>query len=165
MKLYHLVFTLVGLMSVGCSDDDGCQDAETDFQFAESSQLIRIDNTELGLFRYEISEGNKRVFKMDHAGAQCDDTFDDEWGERIVFEVDQTVSSFRLEGSDLIEAQCYYNQWGAWVNSNPLVITSGLIEGSKLDDNSWSINLSINLSAQNALGSNLVAYSGTYERE
>lgn len=162
-QLTYLAIILFCLGFSSCGDD--CQDAETTFQFTANSQLVRMDNTDLGLFQYEISEGDKFVFRLSHAGAQCNDTFDDEWGERIVFEVDQEASSFRFVDSELIEAQCYYSQWGAWVNSSPLLITSGSVEGTKLSESTWSINLSLNLSAQNALGSSLVEYEGTYVME
>ncbi len=160
-QLSYLAALLFCLFFLGCGDD--CHDPETTFQFTDNSQLIRIDDTDLGLFEYEVSEGDKLVFRINHAEAQCDDILDDEWGERIVFEIDQEATSFRFDDSELIEAQCYYNQWGAWVNSSPLLITSGSIDGTKLNESTWFINLSLNLSAQNALGSSMVEYEGTYE--
>ncbi len=100
-------------------------------------------DTEYQRNNYEIVDGKHILFHYNHTGAQCDDRFDDEWGEILAFAVNKEVDYFEFNNEDILEVNCFYQQFGAWVGHNDYQIKDGIIKGRKISLNRWEIEVSV----------------------
>ena len=88
-------------------------------------------------------DGNKLLFEYNHSGAQCDNIADDEWGEKLIFQVENNITLFEFIDEEILLTNCFYQQYGAWVSHNQYHVKNGTIKGEKLSKNKWKIVVAI----------------------
>jgi hypothetical protein len=130
------------LLAFGCKKNDfNCHPERFTYTILPQSD-ITIDTSETPNF--SIVEGSNMVFEYQHLAAQCDDVFDDEWGEILYFAIDTNATEFQNTDEQLAEIQCIYNLEGAWVGARERV-KLGSIAGEKLSEKLWRISIDLTL--------------------
>jgi hypothetical protein len=92
---------------------------------------------------YSIKDGENILFEYIHIGAECEDRYDDEWGENLTFIVNKDTTDFEIKNGDIENLKCFYQEYGAWVRHNQYQIKDGIIKGKKRLDNTWEISVSV----------------------
>lgn len=147
-KLISLSLLLIAFSS--CDKDDDKNDSKNDCQpetvitkWTAEKQVILEFDTEFKRNNYTIKDGNNLVFEYIHTRAQCDYIADDEWGETLIFQVEDQNSNFEFTNDEILVTNCFYQQQGAWVNHKQYQIKSGAIKGEKISGNQWKITADI----------------------
>lgn len=134
---------LIGMLSCNNNDDENCSPETVFANWTLGKEINVTYNLEFQRNDYEIVDGNSRLFEYNHIGAQCDDIYDDEWGERLTFKISTETINFELANEDILETNCFYQEYGAWVRHNKYQIKEGTIIGEKISKNRWRISASI----------------------
>jgi len=140
-----LIFTaLLSLMVlVSCNKNNDC-DPETITSKWIPGKEISVDyNMEFERNDYSVVDGDRRLFEYHHSGAQCDNVYDDEWGEKLSFIIDAETADFEFTDQDIMQTHCFYQEYGAWVRHNQYEINEGIIKGEKISKNEWRIEVSV----------------------
>ncbi|MDX5420570.1 MAG: hypothetical protein LPK09_15245 [Hymenobacteraceae bacterium] len=164
MKKLLPILLGITLTLTSCDKDD-CNPAQSNASF-EMNKAIVVDYNEAAQKDYHhVKEGENLVFRYSHAGAECDNAIDDEWGYTLTFEVDKHATQFRFEGAELPAAKGFYQEWGAWVSSNTHPLGNGLIEGTRMADGKWRVKADVTALPQTSGGSaKRVAFDTVFER-
>lgn len=89
---------------------------------------------------YSIVNGSDEVFIYRHIYENLSNVIDDEYEERILFQVEPDLKSFSIKSeNEFSNANCIF---GACGNSYPSVLfrtISGSIEGDKVSDMEWQV--------------------------
>lgn len=92
---------------------------------------------------YTIDNGQKRLFEYNHSGEQSNNVYDDEWSEELKFTIDENVADFELTDEEILEINCFYQEFGAWVRHNQYQIKDGKITGKKISTTEWKITVDV----------------------
>ena len=143
--LLFLLFVILNACSTDSCDKDSCDKERFIHKFYDQKE-IKIDT--INYRQLLIIDGANLVFEYNHIGEQCDETYDDEWGEKIVFEINETISSLDILDAELSEHNCIYHEYGAWVNRITKIKTGHII-GNKLNNNEWQITAQFSINLRN----------------
>lgn len=135
----NLIFIVACLFVISCSNDNCTPEGFLNTITEHKSIAVTYDTTYLRN-DYAIIDGGSLVFEYNHYAAQCDYALDDEWGEKLIFELPDSVSNFEYTDSMLTTINCHYQQYGAWVRHNCYPVNSGLLKGEKLSNGIWEIS-------------------------
>ena len=136
------VFIVIGMIS--CNKDDHNCDPETiNAKWTLGGEIVVDYNTEFERNEYSISNGENILFEYNHSGAQCDDIYDDEWGELLTFSINSETTNFEFTNDEIITTNCFYQAYGAWVRHNQYQIKDGTIKGEKISESEWKIIVSV----------------------
>ncbi len=102
---------------------------------------IRQDNDLY--FDYEIKKGNKLVFEYNYKAKDRESVADDEFRERIVFEVEPNQDEFILKDSSLLNANACFTRSCFCIDRGNYKINGGSIIGKKTNTNTWKINMDL----------------------
>jgi hypothetical protein len=146
--MYRLIFLSFIILTYfsSCTSDKNENDCypETVISNWTTENEIMIDfDTEFERNNYSVVDGNKLLFKYNHTGAQCDHIIDDEWGERLIFQVENNNADFEFVDEEILLTNCFYQHNGAWVNHNQYQVKNGTIKGEKISENEWKIIVNI----------------------
>jgi len=143
MKHLYLFVLLITAVLGGCSEGRyDCTPESITGHITEGKQIIVEYDTTYKRNNYFIKDGNNSVFEYKHAGAQCDNTADDELLKILAFEVDKNATQFRFEGNEITTSNGFYQQSGTWTSGN-YEIKSGQIEGKKISESKWQVTVSV----------------------
>ncbi|MBD0833475.1 hypothetical protein [Aestuariibaculum sediminum] len=146
MKYYFSILLMLINCFISCDkaeENNPCQ-PETTISTWKVNKEIKVDfNSEFNRNDYSIIEGNKLLFEYNHSGAQCDHFIDDEWGEKLIFHIEISQTKFEYNENDILLTNCFYQQYGAWVNHNKYEIKNGILKGEKISDSTWEITVNI----------------------
>lgn len=143
-----LFFAIVAISLSSCFKDDNC---DPDFYLTHILKDKTIESyfdTILQTQSFRVVAGENLVFSFDHIGPQCDNVFDDEWGEILNFEIEPGIESFDLIDEQLLQANASYRETGAWVNHQSYPVKDGFIKGKK-EGNIWIVEADIIVDAPN----------------
>jgi hypothetical protein len=145
MKKYMAICLLFlsGLFACKKESDENCHPELAHAVWVSEKEIIVNFDTEYQRNNYEIADGPHILFHYNHTGAQCDDRYDDEWGEILAFAVNKEVEYFEYKDEEILELQCFYQQYGAWVTHNAYQVRDGIIKGRKISLNRWEIEVSV----------------------
>ncbi|MDA8692547.1 hypothetical protein N9L92_00685 [Saprospiraceae bacterium] len=169
MKITYLFIVLLSILTIGCDDDpeliDQLQDCESntavidlsscfspEFGTTEDEQFFyNIQSGEINFdtntnSSYSIDDGSKKVFIYRHLFENAFNIIDDEFEERVLFEIDNDVDSFVIKTQeDFSDANCTYGACGGSFPSVLFQNFGGSIVGERMSDCEWNIeaNLSI----------------------
>lgn len=162
MKKLFLLF-LLGIIACDQNDiDESCTPERFLSTITTDLKIEKVFNTELQKNVYDIINGDQLVFAYIHAGAECDDILDDEWGEQLLFEIDPGVSEFDLTDNEILTTNCFYNQFGAWVSHEQIEVNKGRIQGVKISETQWDINVSVEVTSSISNTPKLIEFSRIY---
>jgi len=89
-----------------------------------------------------VKTGGKRVVKYLEYHEQCPPVQDGFGGIQLVFEADPGVSYFKYTSDKLAGAKCYCT-FLSFASGSAFVPAGGTIEGTKINDSKWRINLDL----------------------
>lgn len=139
-----LLLIISALIFVSCNKDDlNCHPETVETSWTIDQKIKVVYNEEIDLHLFSIVEGTNRVFELTHVGYQCDNIYDDEWGERLAFEIPVDLEDFEFIDEEILNTNCFYNQFGAWVRSTQYPIQKGRIKGEKINNNKWKVHVSV----------------------
>lgn len=156
-KLILLSLVVVfGFLSCEEDDDNDKDDCypETVLSIWEAEKEISIELIgEPETNYYSVVDGDKLVFTYNHVGAQCDHIMDDEWGEKLIFQIDDNLTAFQYTDEEILVTNCFYQQYGAWVDGHQYPVNTGTIKGEKTAENEWEVivNIEINTAHEEPL--------------
>ena len=99
------------------------------YEFYPSSK-IDTTTTDMRLF-FQIKPGNDLVFSYTHEGPACKSIADEEYSDKLVFQVPATSNSFLYENSQLTDAMCLFIKIAFWTNG-AYKVSSGFVKGTKI---------------------------------
>lgn len=143
-----VIFPLLLIMITGFSSCDkgkgeGCHPEEEITNWNTEKEIMVEYQAEYERNYYTIIDGDKLVFEYNHSGAQCDSAIDDEWGERLIFQIEANLSEFDFADDQILSTNCFYQEYGAWVNHVQQQVKNGTIRGEKIAENKWEITVNI----------------------
>lgn len=143
----NLYFSLIFLLSIiSCSSDDGNFDQTSYIFFTDSKiSLTTVDSNSFANIEY----GSNLVFMFEFIKADSPEIQDDEYAERLIFEIDHTLNQFTYNAEEVLVAKAYFNQSCFCPSTGSIPITTGTIEGSRLDSDDWMININIHFTINN----------------
>lgn len=146
MKTLVILSILILSCFSSCSSDDEKNDCQPETVIAKTTaekEIIVKFNTEFERNDYTVEDGNNLVFEYNYTRAQCDYIADDEWGETLIFQVEDQNNNFDFTNDEILATNCFYQQQGAWVNHNQYQIKRGVIKGEKISENQWKITVDV----------------------
>ncbi len=137
------VLSLMVLVSCSKNNDDNCTPETITPRWTSGKEINVNYNAEFERNDYFIVDGDRRLFEYHRSGPQCDDIYDDEWGERLTFVINSEADDFEFTDLDIMETNCFYQEYGAWVRHNQYQIKEGTIRGRKISETEWEINVAV----------------------
>ena len=137
------LWIFIGLSSCNKEDDENCNPESTNSKWTLGKDIIVNYQAEYLRNEYVIVDGENILFQYNHSGAQCDDVYDDEWGEGLTFVISNESTDFEFANEEIVDIKCFYQQYGAWVRHNQYQIKDGIIKGKRISENKWKINVSV----------------------
>jgi hypothetical protein len=142
MKQVLLTMVTLSLFLFSCnSDDDNVTDEIIKYTYATNSKIV-TQNAD-GITFADIEDGDNLVFNYRFSASQNNDISDDEYGERIIFEIDANAQEFNYSDNELISILTYFNQYCFCANIGSIQIINGSINGSKSNGQNWAIDIDI----------------------
>ncbi|GAA3565619.1 hypothetical protein [Snuella lapsa] len=145
MQYLFLLIALGSFFSCEEGGESNCYpEAVVPNWYAEKEIMVAY-GAEFERNNYTVSNGDKLVFEYNHSGAQCDDIIDDEWGEKLTFQVELGETEFEFSNNEILLTKCFYQQYGAWVSHVKHEVEKGTIKGSKVSNKTWSITVDVEI--------------------
>ncbi len=129
-----------------CKSDENENDCYPEMiisNWVSEKEIIVEFDTQFKRNNYNIINGNKILFKYNLNGAQCDNIIDDEWGENLIFQIENNNTDFEFIDNEILSTNCFYQQYGAWVAHNKYEVKNGIIKGEKISKTEWEITVNI----------------------
>ena len=167
MKNSFLSLLILVVLS-SCSSDDVEPYDISSYYFATESK-ITVTTEDTNTFANIVS-GENLVFKFEFIKADDPDIQDDEYSERLIFEIDPSLTEFTYNAEDILQAKAYFNQYCFCTNVGSIPITSGTIQGTRLGYDDWlvTINISFEINGEqqtrniNKVFSNIASFRQSY---
>jgi hypothetical protein len=148
MKIsFSIMTTVIGLTWFSCSDGQlKCHRGET-FQFIENASF-EIDTNAFSVTIPELISGQSIAFRYENWN-DCENVFDDEVFELMVFEIPSDSKSFMFNSSEeLVQASTYFYRTGAWFEFLVPII-EGSISGIQTSSKEWNIEVDVTVRFDN----------------
>lgn len=146
LRVLAILFICI-LFSCKKSDSGDCTPDQYAYEFFSSSKIDTLTN-DAGLF-FQVNEGNDLVFVYSHTGPECKSVWDEEYTDKLVFQVPSASNSFYYQNDQLTDALCLFRRIDMWSDGSNR-IRSGYIKGTRVSATKWDIE--INVQAGNPVG-------------
>lgn len=140
MKPYFVL--IISVLFYSCTKTI-CDPERTLCTWSEGKEIDVSFDTTYMRNRYTVIDGENLLFQYNHAGPQCDNVIDDEWGENLYFEIDKNLDEFKYVDSGILETNCFYHEYGAWVSYIQRPVKDGTLEGKKISMNQWKVTADV----------------------
>lgn len=117
---------------------------EYDFRFFKNASL-KIDEDDR-INGVDIVPGDQLVFQYEYVKNDSPFIADDEYTERILFEIPADLDSFIISGEDLKKSNAVFGAFCFCANTGYFWIDNGCIKGERVNGSTW--NIAVNISAQ-----------------
>ncbi len=126
---------------------------------------IKLNQTDNIYFDYDVIKGNKLVFDYNFKAKDRESMADDEYRERIVFQLKNKTKSFVLTGDSLISAKAYYTRSCFCLDRGNYKINGGSIKGKLVKAKTWKVDMDLVITPSPERGGEpfTVKVSGTYK--
>lgn len=140
-----LSLTMIGLSLAGCKqtgvNPTNCRDGKCTYSIL-ANQSIEIDRSDSLWQDVDITAGTQLVFEYEYIKNDKENIADDEYTERIYFEIDPELSSFNfrdadLEGINLVKQPICFCIPILWTP------VSGTLTGEKLTETTWQVEMDV----------------------
>ena len=138
MKLRFLFIIVFSLFLFGCDKDSD----EEFYTFKTNSQIVLTEIDE-DYYLVNVDSGDNLVFIYEFVKDDDPDIADDEYAERIIFEIDKDLTSFSYTSEDISESKMYFNQFCFCPSIESIHIENGTLEGEKINNSKWRISLNV----------------------
>lgn len=132
-----LILSSLLLLAVSCSNDDNNGDIE-EYQFYQNSRIV-VNEFDFA----EIENGNNLVFEYRFIADDEPNIADDEYSERIIFEIDSSADSFSLTNEELATANTYFDKYCFCFIDGSIAIENGTLTGTRVNENRWEVNINV----------------------
>lgn len=150
MKQFLLTIVTLSLCLCSCkSDDDNVTGDITQYTYATLSKIVTEDIDDITFAN--IEDGNNLVFNYRFSASQNDLISDDEYGERIIFEIDANATAFNYSDDEPASILSYFNQYCFCANIGSIQIIDGQISGQKINGQNWDISIYVTFSINDAV--------------
>ena len=142
LRLFYTLFICFLLFSCKKNAPSDCTPDQYSYEFYPSS---KIDTTtvDMRLF-FQIKPGNDLVFSYTHEGPACKSIADEEYSDKLVFQVPATSNSFLYENNQLTDARCLFIKIAFWTNG-AYKVNSGFVKGTKISDTEWDVEINVDV--------------------
>ncbi|WP_394747834.1 hypothetical protein [Spongiimicrobium salis] len=134
------------VITIGCSDDNSVLGSTTPestlLEFSQNAAII-VSPQSNDLVFVNVEAGERLVFEYFFVAEQEDLIADDEYGERILFEVDPNLSSFSFSDAELATLRPFFNRFCFCETIGSLLISSGTISGTQVNATAWDIDVDL----------------------
>lgn len=137
MPRITFLFTAFALLFIGCSNDDENVDRE-EYQFYANS-TITVNANDFA----EIENGGNLVFEYWFTAEDNPNIADDEYSERIIFEIASDAESFLLTDAGLTTANTYFDKYCFCLIEGSIPIENGTVSGIKVSDTRWDVDIDV----------------------
>jgi hypothetical protein len=134
--------TAVPILFLCSCQDQVCEPDILTTTYSDSTDIQMVFDSTLEEIVYNIMEGESLVFQHIFYNGHCDGNGDDDYTKTIGFELPAHLTEFVLRDSALVKADCFVHSSSVWLN-NYYPISSGILEGKKLEDDEWIIRGSL----------------------
>ena len=147
LRVVSIFFICILFFSCKKDDSGDCAPDLYSYEFFSSSKIDTIIN-DVGLF-FQVNPGNDLVFVYTHTGPECITVWDEEYTDKLVFQVPSGSSSFYYQNDQLTGALCLFRRIDMWTDGSNR-IKSGYIKGTRVTLTKWDVE--INVQAGNPVG-------------
>lgn len=148
----HATLNLIGLCCIfvlgGCSIYE-MNPTKYSYEFFEDKTILEKEyQFSKGVsYRYpEIVNGIMNVFMYTYEGAENPHFTDDEYVERLFFQVDPQLDTFRFKDDELEHAKCYFEISYFGPNAGRYNVQVGTIIGERICPDKYLLNINISIS-------------------
>ena len=120
-----------------------CTPDQYTYEFYPSSKIDTASTSDMRLF-FQIKPGNDLVFNYTHEGPACKNIADEEYFDKLVFQVPAASNSFLYENSQLTDAMCLFIKIAFWTNG-AYKVNSGFVKGTKISATKWEIEINVDV--------------------
>lgn len=147
-------FTCVDASDPDVTTNDCLENWTCNFNLKPQS---KVDTGEYG----GLADGGKNSFQMILSTEGSLDIADDEFTKILVFELEESQTSFSVEGSELEAMNVYYRVICFCTEKAFIAVNSGCIQGEKQSDGSWFVQG--NLTVPYSYGDVEVSFDARFE--
>jgi hypothetical protein len=142
LRIFYTLFTCFLFFSCKKNVPSDCTPDQYSYEFYPSSK-IDTTTTDMRLF-FQIKPGNDLVFSYTHEGPACKSIADEEYSDKLVFQVPATSNSFLYENSQLTDAMCLFIKIAFWTNG-AYRVNSGFVKGTKISSAKWDVEINVDV--------------------
>ncbi len=166
MKNNFLQLLIIIALFTSCSNEetDDCDVENYQYNWSTEKSIAKDYNTEIERFDFTVTVGTNNVFEYNHSGAQCDYILDDEWGELLSFEINKDLTIFEYKDDEILQTNCFYQEYGAWVSHIQSAISKGVIKGEKSGNNTWKISGTITVLSEFYTAPKEIKFTGIFKQ-
>ncbi|WGK64991.1 hypothetical protein [Croceiramulus getboli] len=141
-----LSFLVLSLFLCSCSNDDDASDQQRIDYNLYTNAALNIPAEDADFFLVTIAEtGDQLVFEYVLDIPSDPDIADSGFRESILFEIDASTTTFEVSDEDLLTINPYYRQSCFCETVESVLIQSGTISGTRSDQNSWQIDIDVEI--------------------
>ena len=93
---------------------------------------------------FQIKPGNDLVFNYTHEGPACKSIADEEYSDKLVFQVPSGSNSFLYENGQLADVMCLFIKIAFWTNG-AYKVNSGFVKGTKISATKWDVEINVDV--------------------
>ncbi|HEY5969013.1 MAG TPA: hypothetical protein VIU35_13635 [Chitinophagaceae bacterium] len=141
-RIFYTLFICSLFFSCKKDTPGDCTPDQYSYEFYPSSK-IDTTTTDMRLF-FQIKPGNDLVFSYTHEGPACKSIADEEYSDKLVFQVPASSNSFLYENSQLADAMCLFIKIAFWTNG-AYKVNSGFVKGTKKSATKWDVEINVDV--------------------
>ena len=142
LRIFYTLFICSLFLSCKKDTPSDCTPEQYAYEFYPSSKIDTIA-TDMRLF-FQIKPGNDLVFSYTHEGPACKSIADEEYSDKLVFQVPAASNSFLYENSQLTDAMCLFTKIAFWTNG-AYKVNSGFVKGTKISSTKWDVEINVDV--------------------
>jgi hypothetical protein len=145
-------FLLFSFLLTACKKSDkSCPFDTYTYNFKNNTKVDTVRGFGQGTLIAHPVSGNKKVFIYNHSYTACPQVADGDWNALLLFEVDPSLNYFKFYTDDLESIKCYYHIEFAEIHSDAYIPVAGVIEGTRINDQKWNVNIDLMLTNDKTL--------------
>ena len=150
LHVYALSLLFTGLLSIVLTSCDSteikpeiCKGGKCDFEIQPNAEIFLVEDSLISEF--DVVNGNNLVFQYQYVKNDSKRIADDEYTERIFFEINADVTEFLVSNEELVNINAIF--YRACFCPAPAFrrITAGTISGIKEKDLTWKIEADLEI--------------------
>ena len=141
MDKYLKIVVIILVCLISCNEDE---DTNSDTGDRSEYRFFQDSSISIGEFDFAlIANGTNLVFEYYFIADDEPNIADDEYSERIIFEIPPNLNEFSFSASELSNANTFFDKYCFCVIEGSIPIEVGSISGIKIDDTTWEITIDI----------------------
>lgn len=140
LSLTSIALSLAGCKQTGVNPTN-CREGKCTYTIL-ANQQITIDTSDSLWQNVDIMTGDQLVFEYEYVQRDNDRIADDEYTERIYFEIDPEIDSFSFRDAELAEVNLVMQPICFCIPTLGTPI-SGTLTGEKLSETAWKVEMDV----------------------